>query len=187
MSAAPDAGVAPPPGGATPPAPVRVGRRTFGGGIWGFILRRVLLGLLTLALVSVVVFVATQLLPSDAAQAILGKNATPESLATLRQQLGLDRSAISQYLDWVGGLLQGDLGDSLQAQAPITDVIGDRVVNSSILVLASALISIPLGIAIGAYAALRRDRLFDTTSGIATLLLAAVPEFAGELVPVATP
>ncbi len=97
-------------------------------GVWGFVLRRVLLGLLTLFLVSIVVFAATQTLPGDAARAFLGRNATPESLATLRKQLHLNEPVVSQYLHWLGGIFRGDLGNSLTgSQQPVTSVIGARI------------------------------------------------------------
>src|ERR687886_337825 len=82
-------------------------------GIPGFVLRRILLGLLTLFLISVIVFAATQALPSDPARAILGRNATPDSLAILRKQLHLDRPVVSQYTHWLGGFLTGNLGESI--------------------------------------------------------------------------
>src|SRR3989442_2438080 len=101
-------------------------------GIPGFILRRVLLGLLTLFLVSLVVFTATQALPSDPARAILGRTATPESVATLRAQLDLNHSAVYQYTHWLGGMLTGDLGTSLAARGePVTQLLSDRLANSS--------------------------------------------------------
>jgi peptide/nickel transport system permease protein len=160
------------------PAPSRGRSRWLGpGGVAGFVLRRALLGLLTLWVVSLVVFAATQALPGDPAQAILGRDATPESLATLREELNLDRPVVSQYLDWLGGVLTGDPGNSLAAGIPIGELLSDRIVNSLTLVVLAAVISIPLSIAIGAYAALRRDGVFDQTSSIVTLVLAALPEF----------
>jgi peptide/nickel transport system permease protein len=146
-------------------------------GIWGFVLRRTLLGLLVLALVSVVVFAATQALPGDPARAILGRSATPASLKTLRDQLHLNQPVLTQYWHWVSGLLHGDLGTSLAAQIPVTQLLGDRLVNSAFLVFCAGIISIPLSIAIGSYAALHRDRTFDVSSSIVTLLFAALPEF----------
>jgi peptide/nickel transport system permease protein len=148
------------------------------GGIAGFVLRRLLLGLLVLALVSVVVFAATQALPGDPARAILGRTATPASLKALRDQLGLNQSVLSQYWSWVTGLLHGDAGKSLAAQGvPVTTLLGDKIVNSAFLVICAGIVSIPLSIAIGAYAALRRDRTFDVTTSLATLVFAALPEF----------
>jgi peptide/nickel transport system permease protein len=146
-------------------------------GIWGFVIRRTVLGLLTLLLVSVIVFAATQVLPGDPARAILGRNATPESLATLRQQLNLDRPVVAQYTDWLGGLLTGDFGQSLAANQPVTELLGKRIENSAVLMLLAALVSIPLAIAIGSVAARRRDRPFDHVTSIVSLALAALPEF----------
>jgi peptide/nickel transport system permease protein len=146
------------------------------GGIGAFIIRRLLLGVLVLVLVSILVFAATQAL-GDPARAILGRDATPASLAALRAELDLDQSVLGQYLSWAGGLLNGDLGNSLAAQQPVTELLGSRLVNSSVLVLCAAVISIPLSIAIGSWAALRREKTFDTVSSSAMLALAALPEF----------
>jgi peptide/nickel transport system permease protein len=146
------------------------------GGIWGFVFRRFLLGLLVLFIVSIIVFAATQAL-GDPARAILGRQATPESIKALREQLNLDRSVFSQYWSWLIGLLHGDAGTSFAAQEPVTTLIGDRIVNTAFLVFLSGIISIPLAIAIGAYAALRRDKRFDNISSIVTLLFAAMSEF----------
>jgi len=147
------------------------------GGIVGFVIRRLLLGVLVLVMVSIVVFAATQALPGDPARAILGRNATPESLAALRKQLNLDQSVLQQYLSWLGGLVRGDLGTSLAAQQPVSQLLGARLVNSAVLVACAAVVSIPLSIAIGSWAALRRERLFDTVSSTILLILAALPEF----------
>src|SRR5207245_6544853 len=111
------------------------------GGIWLFIVRRILQGLLVLVLVSIVVFAATQTLPGDTARAILGRSATPASLAALREQLHLNRPVVQQYLTWAWGLLHGDAGISLAAQEPVAKLIGDRIVNSAVLVLIAGLIS----------------------------------------------
>jgi peptide/nickel transport system permease protein len=147
-------------------------------GVPGFILRRVLLGLVTLLLVSVVVFLATQLLPSDPARAILGRNATPASLHALRVQLHLDQPAVWQYIHWLGGFAQGDLGHSLAARGePVSSLIGTRVVNSAFLMLLAAAISVPLSIMLGAVSARRRDTAFDHSSSVVLLTLAAMPEF----------
>jgi len=141
------------------------------------ILRRTLLGLLTLLLVSGVVFAATQALPSDTARAILGREATPERLAALREQLDLNRPAIVQYGSWLGGVATGDLGDSLVAKQPVTALISGRVKNSAALVLLAALISVPLALLLGSLSGLLRDRGFDTVVSLGSLTLAALPEF----------
>ncbi len=147
------------------------------GGVPAFVVRRLLLGLIVLILVSVVVFAATQALPGDPARAILGRQATPASLAALRHHLHLDRPVLQQYLSWLGGLLHGNLGTSLAAQEPVSTLLAPRLVNSAVLVAVSAMISIPLSIAIGSWAALRRERIFDTLSSNLLLVLAALPEF----------
>jgi peptide/nickel transport system permease protein len=152
------------------------------GGVGGFILRRLLLGIVVLILVSILVFLATQALPGDPARAILGRSATPASLAALRRQLNLDRPVIEQYWTWVTGLLHGNLGRSLAAQEPVTTLLGPKLVNSAVLVAIAAVLSIPLSIAIGAWAALRREKAFDTASSVLLLILAALPEFVVALV-----
>jgi peptide/nickel transport system permease protein len=146
------------------------------GGITGFIIRRLLLGVLVLFLVSVLVFVSTQAL-GDPARAILGRNATPEALAALQKELNLDSSLVAQYFSWLGGLLHGSFGNSLAAQEPVSKLLGARLVNSAVIVLCAAVISIPLSIAIGSWAALRREKIFDNVTSNLMLVLAALPEF----------
>lgn len=147
------------------------------GGVPAFIVRRLLLGLLVLILVSIVVFAATQALPGDPARAILGRSATPASLAALRRQLHLDRPVIDQYLTWMAGLLHGNFGSSLSGQQPVSTLLAPKLLNSAVLVAISAAVSIPLSIAIGSWAALKREKIFDTVSSNLLLVLAALPEF----------
>jgi peptide/nickel transport system permease protein len=146
-------------------------------GIAGFVLRRTLLGIVTLFLVSLVVFAATQALPGDAARAILGRTATPDSLAALRKQLHLGEPVVQQYTHWLSGFVRGDLGNSLAANQPVTQVLGKRLENSSVLVLLAALISTPLAVLLGAVSARRRDGPFDHAASVVMLTLAALPEF----------
>jgi peptide/nickel transport system permease protein len=160
---------------------------TFEGGssrkatlVW--ILRRTLLSLVVLLGVSVLVFVATQALPGDPAVQILGQTATPEQLAALRQQLGLDRPLLSQYLHWLGDLLTGSLGQSLTSPQSVDSLLLDRGLASLALVLASALIAIPLAVIVGSVGAVRRDRLFDHGTQGVFLVLTALPEFVIGLV-----
>jgi peptide/nickel transport system permease protein len=139
--------------------------------------KRVLLGLLTLFLVSVLVFLATQVLPGDAATAVLGRSATPEREQALREQLHLNDGVVAQYWAWFSGLLTGDLGNSLANGLPVWDQVAPRLVNSAILVVLAGIIGSLLGIAIGAVAAMKRDRLFDHASSVAALAVTALPEF----------
>jgi peptide/nickel transport system permease protein len=151
-------------------------------GVSGFVVQRALLGLLTLFLVSVTVFALTQALPGDPAQAILGRNSTPESLEELRKQLKLDRPVHRQYIDWLGGFARGDLGTSLSSQEPVTALLGNRVTNSGFLMLLAAIVGIPLSILLGAVSARRRDGPLDHTTSVVMLALAALPEFVTAIV-----
>jgi peptide/nickel transport system permease protein len=113
----------------------------------------------------------------DPARAILGRNATPEALKALQKQLNLNSSVVGQYLSWIGGVLHGSFGKSLAAQESVSKLLGPRLVNSGVLVVCAAVISVPLSIAIGSWAALRREKAFDTVSSNLMLVLAAIPEF----------
>jgi peptide/nickel transport system permease protein len=141
------------------------------------VLRRLALGLLTLWLISLVVFAALLALPGDAATAILGKEATPDRVAALREQLHLGDSVISQYLQWIGGVVTGSFGTSAATQQPVSQLLSDRVANSGFLVLCASIVAIPLSIAIGVWTAMRRDRMVDHAASTTTLVLAALPEF----------
>lgn len=139
--------------------------------------KRTFFGVITLWVVSTVVFIATQALPGDAAQAILGREATPERLAALREQLHLGGSLLQQYFTWLGHLVTFDLGTSLADGEPVAQVIAPTLLNSSILMLVSALIAIPLSIVIGTWIALRKDSTTDQVTSVITLVMASLPEF----------
>ena len=141
------------------------------------IIKRLALGLLTLFLISLIVFAALLALPGDAATAILGRQATPERLAALRDQLNLNDSVVSQYLQWVGGVLTGSFGTSAATQQPVSELLSARVGNSGFLVLIAALVAIPMSIALGVWMAMRRDRPVDHVGSTVSLVLAALPEF----------
>jgi peptide/nickel transport system permease protein len=142
------------------------------------ILVRVGLGLLTLLLVSFVVFAATQALPGDAARAILGKSAANKAIYEgLREQLGLNRPLYEQYLSWLQGVITGDLGHSVVSDASVVTLLKPRVINSLWLLVVTSVISIPLSIVIGALQAYWRDRTFDHAFNLTTLLLVSIPEF----------
>jgi peptide/nickel transport system permease protein len=141
------------------------------------LLRRIALGVFTLWLVSLVVFAAVIALPGDPATAMLGKEATPDRVAALRDQLHLDDSLLSQYWQWLSGILTGDLGTSAATQEPVSELLSDRVGNSVFLVLIASAVAIPLSLLIGVWTAMRRDRPADHVVSTATLVLAALPEF----------
>lgn len=145
--------------------------------MYRLILRRLAISVVVLWLVTLLVFVATLLLPGDPARAILGQQATPERIAALNDRLGLDAPVWQRYLDWLGGLFTGDLGTSAASQGPVTDLLGGRIGASLVLLVAAAVISTLVGLALGTWSALRRGRAVDhTVSGI-SLVVAALPEF----------
>jgi peptide/nickel transport system permease protein len=141
------------------------------------LLRRIALGLLTLWLVSLVVFAAVIALPGDAATAILGKEATPARVAALREQLNLNESLFTQYTQWLKGIVTFDFGNSAATQQPVTQLLSDRVANSAFLVFVASIIAIPLSIVLGVWMAMKRDRAVDHVTSTITLVLAALPEF----------
>lgn len=138
---------------------------------------RLLLGLGTLLVVSVLIFVGTQLLPGDLAQAILGQAATPEAVANIRAELGLDRPAVLRYLDWLFGFLQGDLGMSLANRQPVAAMIQGRLANTLFLAAMAALVAVPVAVGLGILAARFRETWLDKTISIVTLAAISMPEF----------
>ena len=143
----------------------------------GWILKRLLLGVLILWLASLLVFAATQVLPGDAAQAALGNTASEERLEQLREQMGVNDPVVRQYLDWIGGAVRADFGTSLLSDLPVAETIGRRLANSFVLMVLAALIALPLCVLIGAYTALRRDRAVDKAVVATTLVVNALPDF----------
>lgn len=134
-------------------------------------------GLLLLFAVSVLIFVGTQLLPGDVAQAILGQSATPESLANLREALGLNEPALSRYFNWLRGLLHGDLGTALSNGQDIGEAISGRLFNTLFLAFWAAVVSVPLAISLGLLAVRYRNRWPDKLISGITLATISLPEF----------
>lgn len=141
------------------------------------ILQRVLVGLVTLWLVTVLVFLGTELLPGDVAQAVLGQSATPENTAALRAELGLDRPLSVRYLDWLSGFVTGDLGTSLANGAQISSLIKERLANTLILAGLTALLVVPLSIALGLLAATYPESLIDRVISVTSIFFVAIPEY----------
>jgi len=141
------------------------------------LLQRISLGLLTLFVVSLIIFLGVSMLPGDAAQAILGQAATPDTVAILRKQLGLDLPAHTRYIQWLGGILQGDFGTSIGNGREIGEVIGIRFANTLFLAAFAACISIPLALVLGILAALYRNSVYDRTVNVITLSSISTPEF----------
>ncbi|MEP2639686.1 ABC transporter permease [Roseobacter sp.] len=142
-----------------------------------FLVKRLLYMVLTAFVVSIIVFGVTQLLPADAAVMILGENATPEAMEALAARLGLDRPAPVQYLDWLGGVLQGDFGTSLRTGQPvgptILDAFGRSAMLAALSLIAVSLIAIPLGVV----AAAKRGKIADLGVSIVSYLGISLPEF----------
>lgn len=151
--------------------------------IIGFLARRLLTGVATLVVVSMLIFVAVDVLPGDVASNVLGKQATPARVSSLRAELGLDRPLLQRYGSWLGGFVSGDLGDSLVrvAQRDPTPAIGaaiaNPVVNSVVLAGVTIVILVPLSVLLGVVAAIREGGWVDHVISGTTIALVAVPEF----------
>ena len=141
------------------------------------IVRRLLLGLVTLFVVSLIVFGGTEVLPGDVAEAVLGQGATPETVAAVRREMGLDRPAYERYLEWLVGLATGDLGNSLASGRPVSEILGPRLPKTLLLGGVAALVAVPLAIALGLYAAMRPGSPFDRSLTTGSIAIIAAPEF----------
>jgi peptide/nickel transport system permease protein len=146
--------------------------------VWRMIAQRLGLGFLTLFVMSLMIFGATELLPGDFAEAVLGQQATPETVAAIRRELGLDQPVHIRYFNWLGGALQGDFGMSLaHRNRPVADMIGTRLGNTLFLALYAAAMAVPLSLALGILAALFRNSPFDRGANAMALTSISFPEF----------
>ena len=143
----------------------------------GLIVGRVLSALLTLLLVSLLIFSVLEILPGDVATRVLGRDATPEALAVLRERLNLDDPAHIRYLTWLGSIAQGDLGNSLISGRRVADILGPRIFNTLLLSVYAFLIYIPLATLPALIQAIRRDRAVDHAFSVVTLVLLSIPDF----------
>jgi peptide/nickel transport system permease protein len=134
-------------------------------------------GVVTLLVVTVIVFWATQALPGNAATAILGSHATPALIKATDRQLHLNESVIAQYWAWLSGIFQGNLGHSLTSNASVWSLMKPRLINSAVLVVLAAFFGSIIGIPLAVYAALHKDKLFDRVLAVVTLSISAVPDF----------
>jgi len=141
------------------------------------IARRVGIGLVTLFIVCALVFFMSSLLPGDAAQMALGQAATPETVAALRKQLGLDEPAVLRFFIWVGNLVTGDFGISYAGGIPVRDIVMPRIPNSLMLAAAATATSVPIALVLGVVCAMYRGTRLDRTIGVVTMSVVAVPEF----------
>lgn len=141
------------------------------------VLQRLGLGFLTLFAVSIIIAFVVELLPGDITQAILGQSATPETVAAFRKEIGLDRPAHIRYFEWVGGMVQGDLGQSLASKREISEFVGTRLSNTLFLGGLAAAIAVPLALILGLLAALYRNSIYDRIVNLLTLTSISFPEF----------
>ena len=146
------------------------------------VLQRLGLGLLTLFVVSVLIFSSLEMLPGGFAQAILGQGATPETVAAFNHQLGLDRPATVRYLEWIWNVLHGDFGYSYAGaggsiKQSVSAIIAPRLYNTFFLAIMTAIIAVPLALFLGIMAALYRNSFYDRAVNAVTLTTIATPEF----------
>ena len=141
------------------------------------ITERILLSLLTLLLVSLIIFLMLEVLPGDVASRILGRDATPDTLAALRLRLHLGDPALLRYGRWLGNLLTGHLGNSLVSDRPIADILGPRILNTVLLSLYAFVIYLPLTVIPALAQAVRRDGWLDHCLSVVTLVLLSMPDF----------
>jgi len=141
------------------------------------IARRFVLALITLLIISIIIFLGVEALPGDAAEAYLGQSATPESLRALRDEFGLDTPAHERYLKWLGDMLKGDLGDSMARRKPVSEIIGNQFRNTVVLAAAAAIVGIPLAIVLGVFAGLTRDKWPDILVSLVAILGMTLPGF----------
>lgn len=147
-----------------------------------YILRRLGFLALTLLFTSALIFVITRLLPGDVARVILGREASEQALEALREELGLNRPAVVQYVDWLGDFVRGDWGRSYSTRLPIREVVLERLGNSLMLAGLTLLIAVPLAVALGVIAGLREERPADQAISIGALAVVGLPEFVTGLV-----
>ena len=147
------------------------------GKLLKMVAQRLALGLLTLFVVSLIIFFAVQLLPGDVCQEILGQAQTPETVAACRRELNLNLPWYERYWTWLFGILQGDMGRSLANQREISELIGKRLGNTLFLAVFAAVLSVPVALVLGVMAALYRNSPFDRIVNALTLSSISFPEF----------
>ncbi len=162
--------------------------RALSGPITGMIIRRSLLGVLTIVMIAVIVYAATTVIPGDAATAILGHTASPGRIEKLRIELGLDEPVLTRFWHWATNAVQLDFGNSLSGgvaqtqragatSTAVTSLVSERLGNSIVLIAVTAVLSTIIGLVSGISAAYRRDGFFDSVGSVVSLIASALPEF----------
>ena len=153
--------------------------------VMSFVGHKVLYGVLTVFAVTLLVFVGLEIVPGDAASAMLGTDASAEALQALRSELGLDRGVVPRYVDWLGGLLQGDLGQSVATRTPVTDTLVPRLGNSLVLMALAASITFVLAAVLGVFIGTRAGSRTDNVLSGMSLSAAGIPDFVSGVILVA--
>lgn len=143
-----------------------------------FFLKHLLFLCLTLAVVSFLVFVLTELTPGDVARKYLGAYATQEQVDLLSKQMGLDRPVLVRYVEYVGNMLSGDLGTSTRFRVPVKNILFDRLKNTGLLAAVSFLLIVPLSMTLGIAAGMREGSWLDRVILLSSAIVASIPEFA---------
>lgn len=149
------------------------------------VLQRLALGIFTLFLVSIIIFMSIEMLPGDFTEAVLGQAATQETVAAFRRELGLDQPAYIRYFDWIGAVMTGDFGTSFSGRAasgidrsrPVVELVAPRLWNTLFLAAMTAAIAVPLALFLGITAALYRNSIYDRVVNALTLTTISMPEF----------
>jgi peptide/nickel transport system permease protein len=147
------------------------------GSIFKIVVKRLGLGFLTIIVISALIFLGVEALPGDVATAILGQEATPETVAAFRKELKLDLPPHVRYFAWLGDFLRGDMGTSLANKRPISELIFWRFQNTIFLAASAAVVAVPIAVILGILAALYRNSLFDRAISMVTLSTISFPEF----------
>jgi peptide/nickel transport system permease protein len=145
--------------------------------MWVYMVKRVFAAIATLFSVSLLIFVGSQVLPGDVAEVALGDAATPESVAQLRELLGLNHPPVERYIAWLSGMLHGDWGLSIMTRVPVADLMSERLRNTAVLAGLTAAVAVPIAVGLGVSMALRPGNVFDRAMSVAILSVSAVPEF----------
>jgi peptide/nickel transport system permease protein len=158
-----------------------ISRRAAAHAILRTVAARLALGMLTIFIVSLIIFSMVSLLPGNFATSILGQSATPETVAAFEREIGLDRPPVERYFAWIGGLARGDFGNSFvmngKEERPIAAIVAPRLSNTLFLAALTAVVSVPLAVGLGIFTALRKDSIADRSINAVTLTTISMPEF----------
>ena len=145
--------------------------------VWSLLFQRISIGILLILAISALLFIGVELLPGDFARNFLGQSATPEAVANIRKELGLDEPVITRYFDWLGGVVTGDFGQSWANRASVNDQLLKRLSNTLFLACVAAIFAVPISVGLGMIAVFFRNKLPDHVINIVSLAAISMPEF----------